>query len=144
MNSYNVWTLGDWFYFLHRAGALFTAMMNVAFLASTALEGFINRRALFMWVATVRVNVQWWTCVFLSHERTSGFYSVPVYFLVTVLFDLLPLRFMPTIISCPIAYYMIGEKFIIILYYCYKTLILLLELQHFCTKSLPQNICGMW
>ena len=45
----------------------------------------------------------------LSHEKSSGYYSVLAYFIVTILFDLLPLRFIPTVISCPIIYYMIGE-----------------------------------
>ena len=45
----------------------------------------------------------------LSHEKSSGYYSVLAYFIVTILFDLLPLRFIPTVISCPIIYYMIGK-----------------------------------
>lgn len=44
-----------------------------------------------------------------SHENVSGYYSVSVYFLSKLMFDVLPTRLVSVVLFSSIAYWMIGE-----------------------------------
>lgn len=72
-------------------------------------------------------NLSWWICYFhsiqwffgvffflfffnkLSHESISGYYRTTSFFVSKVIFDLLPLRLIPTTIYACIAYFMMGR-----------------------------------
>ncbi|ELU05735.1 hypothetical protein CAPTEDRAFT_115120 [Capitella teleta] len=71
-------------------GVLFFMSMNMTFSNGAAVIVFITERAIFV------------------HESISGFYRTSSYFVSKVLFDLLPLRFIPTTIYSLISYFMIG------------------------------------
>ena len=45
------------------------------------------------------------------HEHVNGFYRVSAYFMAKVLFDILPLRFLPTLIYALIVYFMAGISY---------------------------------
>ncbi|KAI8778899.1 ATP-binding cassette sub-family G member 2-like isoform X2 [Biomphalaria glabrata] len=76
--------------FKDRSGVLFFLIMNQLFFNMSAVEVFINERKIFM------------------HENVSGFYRVSVYFLVKVIFDIIPLRMVPVIVLSVIVYFAVG------------------------------------
>ncbi|CAL1544610.1 unnamed protein product [Lymnaea stagnalis] len=76
--------------FKDRSGVLFFLIMNQLFFNMSAVEVFINERKIFM------------------HENISGFYRVSVYFLVKVLFDIIPLRMIPVSLLSVIVYFAVG------------------------------------
>ncbi|KAJ8001352.1 hypothetical protein DPEC_G00168640 [Dallia pectoralis] len=76
----------------NRIGAFFFLIMNVVFGNLSAVELFINERALFI------------------HENSSGYYRTSVYFLSKVFADQLPNRIVPILVFSAIAYYMMGLK----------------------------------
>jgi len=84
----------------NRVGAFFFIIMNQVFGNMSAVELFIKERAIFM------------------HENVSGFYRVSAYFLAKVFCDVIPMRFIPSLIFSSIGYWMIGlqndlDKFVI-------------------------------
>ncbi|KAH9500745.1 ATP-binding cassette sub- G member 2 [Bulinus truncatus] len=79
--------------FKDRSGVLFFLIMNQLFFNMSAVEVFINERKIFM------------------HENVSGFYRVSVYFLVKVIFDIIPLRMVPVIILSCIVYFAVGLNY---------------------------------
>uniref|UniRef100_A0A0B6ZBZ1 ABC transporter domain-containing protein n=1 Tax=Arion vulgaris TaxID=1028688 RepID=A0A0B6ZBZ1_9EUPU len=76
--------------FKDRSGVLFFLIVNQLFFNMAAVDVFIKERSLFM------------------HEHISGFYRVSVYFLVKIIFDILPMRTIPVIITTSIVYYAVG------------------------------------
>nr|XP_046188596.1 broad substrate specificity ATP-binding cassette transporter ABCG2-like isoform X4 [Oncorhynchus gorbuscha] len=76
----------------NRMGAFFFLIINMVFGNLSAVELFINERALFI------------------HENSSGYYRTSVYFLSKIFADLIPNRIVPIIIFSAIAYYMMGLK----------------------------------
>ncbi|XP_035262830.1 broad substrate specificity ATP-binding cassette transporter ABCG2-like [Anguilla anguilla] len=76
----------------NRIGAFFFLIINMVFGNLSAVELFINERALFI------------------HENSSGYYRTSVYFLSKVFADLLPNRILPIFIFSSISYYMMGLK----------------------------------
>ncbi|XP_036804587.1 broad substrate specificity ATP-binding cassette transporter ABCG2 [Oncorhynchus mykiss] len=76
----------------NRMGAFFFLIINMVFGNLSAVELFINERALFI------------------HENSSGYYRTSVYFLSKIFTDLIPNRIVPILIFSAIAYYMMGLK----------------------------------
>ncbi|CAL1544612.1 unnamed protein product, partial [Lymnaea stagnalis] len=76
--------------FKDRSGVLFFLIINQLFINITAVEVFLQERKLFM------------------HETVSGFYRVSVYFMVKVIFDIIPLRMIPAVILSVIVYFAVG------------------------------------
>uniref|UniRef100_A0A671MKM6 ABC transporter domain-containing protein n=1 Tax=Sinocyclocheilus anshuiensis TaxID=1608454 RepID=A0A671MKM6_9TELE len=75
---------------LCRIGAFFFLIINMVFGNLSAVELFINERAIFV------------------HENSGGYYRTSVYFLSKVFVDLLPNRIAPIFIFSCISYYMMG------------------------------------
>ncbi|XP_072512853.1 broad substrate specificity ATP-binding cassette transporter ABCG2b [Salminus brasiliensis] len=76
----------------NRSGAFFFLIINMVFANLSAVELFINERALFV------------------HENSGGYYRTSVYFLSKVFVDLVPNRIVPILVFSAIAYYMMGLK----------------------------------
>ncbi|XP_059190069.1 broad substrate specificity ATP-binding cassette transporter ABCG2b [Centropristis striata] len=76
----------------NRTGAFFFLIINMVFGNLSAVELFINERAIFI------------------HENSSGYYRTSVYFLSKIFADLIPNRVIPIFIFSAIAYYMMGLK----------------------------------
>ncbi|XP_051993208.1 broad substrate specificity ATP-binding cassette transporter ABCG2-like [Xyrauchen texanus] len=76
----------------NRIGAFFFLIINMVFGNLSAVELFINERAIFV------------------HENSGGYYRTSVYFLSKVFVDLLPNRIIPIFIFSCISYYMMGLK----------------------------------
>uniref|UniRef100_A0A8C1Z5E7 ABC transporter domain-containing protein n=1 Tax=Cyprinus carpio TaxID=7962 RepID=A0A8C1Z5E7_CYPCA len=75
---------------VRRIGAFFFLIINMVFGNLSAVELFINERAIFV------------------HENSGGYYRTSVYFLSKVFVDLLPNRIVPIFIFSSICYYMMG------------------------------------
>lgn len=78
--------------FSDREGVLFFLIMNQLFFNMSAVEVFINERKLFM------------------HENMSGFYRVSSYFIVKLVFDIVPLRMVPAILMSCIVYFSVDLR----------------------------------
>ncbi|KAM7009465.1 broad substrate specificity ATP-binding cassette transporter ABCG2b [Tautogolabrus adspersus] len=76
----------------NRSGAFFFLIINMVFGNLSAVELFINERAIFI------------------HENSSGYYRTSVYFLSKIFGDLIPNRIIPIFVFSAIAYYMMGLK----------------------------------
>uniref|UniRef100_A0A3Q0SD38 ATP-binding cassette, sub-family G (WHITE), member 2b n=1 Tax=Amphilophus citrinellus TaxID=61819 RepID=A0A3Q0SD38_AMPCI len=76
----------------NRTGAFFFLIINMVFGNLSAVELFINERAIFI------------------HENSSGYYRTSVYFLSKIFADLIPNRVIPIFVFSAIAYYMMGMK----------------------------------
>ncbi|XP_015340028.1 broad substrate specificity ATP-binding cassette transporter ABCG2-like [Marmota marmota marmota] len=76
----------------NRAGVLFFLTTNQCFSSVSAVELFVVEKKLFI------------------HEYISGYYRVSSYFFGKLLSDLLPMRFLPSVIFTCILYFMIGLK----------------------------------
>ncbi|XP_029292193.1 broad substrate specificity ATP-binding cassette transporter ABCG2b [Cottoperca gobio] len=76
----------------NRSGAFFFLIINMVFGNLSAVELFINERAIFI------------------HENSSGYYRTSVYFLSKIFADLIPNRMIPIFVFSAIAYYMMGLK----------------------------------
>ncbi|CAF0761120.1 unnamed protein product [Rotaria sp. Silwood1] len=74
----------------NRLGAIFFIIVNQIYSTTTALEPLIQERALFI------------------HENASGYYRVSTFFIAKLFSDLLPMRFIPSIIFSLITYFMTG------------------------------------
>ncbi|TNM85280.1 hypothetical protein fugu_007551 [Takifugu bimaculatus] len=74
----------------NRSGAFFFLIINMVFGNLSAVELFINERAIFV------------------HENSSGYYRTSVYFLSKIFADLLPNRIIPIFLFSAIAYFMMG------------------------------------
>ncbi|XP_014880311.1 broad substrate specificity ATP-binding cassette transporter ABCG2b isoform X2 [Poecilia latipinna] len=72
----------------NRSGAFFFLIINMVFGNLSAVELFINERAIFI------------------HENSSGYYRTSVYFLSKIFADLIPNRIIPILVFSAIAYYM--------------------------------------
>ncbi|XP_044047465.1 broad substrate specificity ATP-binding cassette transporter ABCG2b isoform X3 [Siniperca chuatsi] len=75
-----------------QSGAFFFLIINMVFGNLSAVELFINERAIFI------------------HENSSGYYRTSVYFLSKIFADLIPNRIIPIFVFSAIAYYMMGLK----------------------------------
>ncbi|KAE8300416.1 ATP-binding cassette sub-family G member 2 [Larimichthys crocea] len=86
----------------NRSGAFFFLIINMVFGNLSAVELFINERAIFI------------------HENSSGYYRTSVYFLSKIFADLIPNRIIPIFIFSAIAYYMMGLNpgFVSFLLFC--------------------------
>lgn len=76
----------------NRAGVLFFLTTNQCFSSVSAVELFVVEKKLFI------------------HEYISGYYRVSSYFFGKVMSDLLPMRFLPSVIFTCILYFMLGLK----------------------------------
>ncbi|KAF7663306.1 hypothetical protein LDENG_00213550 [Lucifuga dentata] len=76
----------------NRSGAFFFLIINMVFGNLSAIELFINERAIFV------------------HENSSGYYRTSVFFLSKIFADLVPNRIIPIFVFSAIAYYMMGLK----------------------------------
>ncbi|KAM4583541.1 broad substrate specificity ATP-binding cassette transporter ABCG2b [Odontesthes bonariensis] len=76
----------------NRSGAFFFLIINMVFGNLSAVELFINERAIFI------------------HENSSGYYRTSVYFLSKIFADLIPNRMIPILVFSAISYYMMGLK----------------------------------
>ncbi|XP_057699555.1 broad substrate specificity ATP-binding cassette transporter ABCG2b [Corythoichthys intestinalis] len=85
----------------NRFGAFFFLIINMVFGNLSAVELFINERAIFI------------------HENSSGYYRTSVYFLSKIFADLIPNRIIPILIFSSIAYYMMGLKSALTAFLCF-------------------------
>ncbi|KAK7928993.1 hypothetical protein WMY93_005388 [Mugilogobius chulae] len=85
----------------NRGGAFFFLIINMVFGNLSAVELFINERAIFI------------------HENSSGYYRTSVYFLSKIFADLLPNRIVPIFIFSAIAYFMMGLKPDFVAFMCF-------------------------
>ncbi|XP_052029783.1 broad substrate specificity ATP-binding cassette transporter ABCG2 [Apodemus sylvaticus] len=76
----------------NRAGVLFFLTTNQCFSSVSAVELFVVEKKLFI------------------HEYISGYYRVSSYFFGKIVSDLLPMRFLPSVIFTCILYFMLGLK----------------------------------
>ncbi|XP_067876390.1 broad substrate specificity ATP-binding cassette transporter ABCG2-like [Heterodontus francisci] len=76
----------------NRIGAFFFLIINQVFGNLSAVELFIQEKALF------------------SHEKASGYYRTSAYFLSKILADVIPNRIIPVLILAAISYFMMGLK----------------------------------
>ncbi|XP_051008252.1 broad substrate specificity ATP-binding cassette transporter ABCG2 [Acomys russatus] len=76
----------------NRAGVLFFLTTNQCFSSVSAVELFVVEKKLFI------------------HEYISGYYRVSSYFFGKLISDLLPMRFLPSVIYTCIVYFMLGLK----------------------------------
>ncbi|KAL1768268.1 hypothetical protein HispidOSU_029025 [Sigmodon hispidus] len=76
----------------NRAGVLFFLTTNQCFTSVSAVELFVVEKKLFI------------------HEYISGYYRVSSYFFGKLMSDLLPMRFLPSVIFTCILYFMLGLK----------------------------------
>ncbi|CAO2605131.1 Broad substrate specificity ATP-binding cassette transporter ABCG2 [Lemmus lemmus] len=76
----------------NRAGVLFFLTTNQCFSSVSAVELFVVEKKLFI------------------HEYISGYYRVSSYFFGKLISDLLPMRFLPSVIFTCILYFMLGLK----------------------------------
>ncbi|CAF1166468.1 unnamed protein product [Adineta steineri] len=86
----------------NRLGAIFMIVSSKILSTVTAIEPLIKERPLFI------------------HEVVSGYYRIPTFFVIKIIWDILALRFVPSIIYSVIVYFMTGlqrtaEKFFIFL-----------------------------
>ncbi|KAF5891413.1 ATP-binding cassette sub-family G member 2-like, partial [Clarias magur] len=94
----------------NRTGAFFFLIINMVFGNLSAVELFINERALFV------------------HENSSGYYRTSVYFLSKVFVDLIPNRIVPILVFSSIAYYMMGMKPAFLAFLCFSLTLSLVSL----------------
>ncbi|KAB5523216.1 hypothetical protein PHYPO_G00149960, partial [Pangasianodon hypophthalmus] len=94
----------------NRTGAFFFLIINMVFGNLSAVEIFINERALFV------------------HENSSGYYRTSVYFLSKVFVDLIPNRMIPILVFSAIAYYMMGLKPAFVAFLCFSLTLSLVNL----------------
>ncbi|KAM9455084.1 broad substrate specificity ATP-binding cassette transporter ABCG2b [Clarias gariepinus] len=94
----------------NRTGAFFFLIINMVFGNLSAVELFINERALFV------------------HENSSGYYRTSVYFLSKVFVDLIPNRIIPILVFSSIAYYMMGMKPAFLAFLCFSLTLSLVSL----------------
>ncbi|CAF1318829.1 unnamed protein product [Rotaria sordida] len=85
----------------NRLGAIFFIIVNQIYSTTTALEPLIQERALFI------------------HENASGYYRVSTFFIAKLICDLLPMRFIPSVIFSVITYFMIGFQLSINQFFIY-------------------------
>ncbi|XP_072319908.1 broad substrate specificity ATP-binding cassette transporter ABCG2b [Eucyclogobius newberryi] len=85
----------------NRGGAFFFLIINMVFGNLSAVELFINERAIFI------------------HENSSGYYRTSVYFLSKIIADLLPNRIIPIFVFSAIAYFMMGLKPDFVAFMCF-------------------------
>lgn len=85
----------------NREGAFFFLILNMVFANLSAVELFINERAIFI------------------HENSSGYYRTSVYFLSKIVADLIPNRIIPIFVFAVIAYYMMGLKPAFVSFLCF-------------------------
>ncbi|XP_024115555.1 broad substrate specificity ATP-binding cassette transporter ABCG2b [Oryzias melastigma] len=94
----------------NRSGAFFFLIINMVFGNLSAVELFINERAIFI------------------HENSSGYYRTSVYFLSKIFADLLPNRIIPILVFSAIAYYMMGLKPAFVNFICFALIMSLVSL----------------
>ncbi|CAG14260.1 unnamed protein product, partial [Tetraodon nigroviridis] len=96
--------------FQNRTGAFFFLIINMVFGNLSAVELFINERAIFI------------------HENSSGYYRTSVYFLSKIFADLLPNRIVPIFVFSAIAYFMMGLKPTFVAFLCFALTMSLVSL----------------
>ncbi|KAI3652706.1 hypothetical protein MP228_002131 [Amoeboaphelidium protococcarum] len=74
----------------NRFGSLFFNLVFNAFASMSTLASFSSERPVFL------------------REKSRGYYTGAVYFTVKILTDIVPYRLLPTLVSVPISYFMIG------------------------------------
>ncbi|KAM3864638.1 broad substrate specificity ATP-binding cassette transporter ABCG2b [Diretmus argenteus] len=94
----------------NRSGAFFFLIINMVFGNLSAVELFINERAIFI------------------HENSSGYYRTSVYFLSKIVADLIPNRIIPIFVFSAIAYYMMGLKPEFLAFLCFAMTMSLVSL----------------
>nr|XP_057942876.1 broad substrate specificity ATP-binding cassette transporter ABCG2b isoform X2 [Doryrhamphus excisus]XP_057942881.1 broad substrate specificity ATP-binding cassette transporter ABCG2b isoform X2 [Doryrhamphus excisus]XP_057942889.1 broad substrate specificity ATP-binding cassette transporter ABCG2b isoform X2 [Doryrhamphus excisus] len=94
----------------NRSGAFFFLIINMVFGNLSAVELFINERAIFL------------------HENSSGYYRTSVYFLSKIVADLIPNRIIPIFLFSAIAYYMMGLKPALAAFLCFALTMSLVSL----------------
>ncbi|XP_071765457.1 broad substrate specificity ATP-binding cassette transporter ABCG2b [Centroberyx gerrardi] len=94
----------------NRTGAFFFLIINMVFGNLSAVELFINERAIFI------------------HENSSGYYRTSVYFLSKIFADLIPNRIIPIFVFSAIAYYMMGLKPAFVAFLCFALTMSLVSL----------------
>ncbi|KAK9540663.1 hypothetical protein VZT92_003102 [Zoarces viviparus] len=94
----------------NRSGAFFFLIINMVFGNLSAVELFINERAIFI------------------HENSSGYYRTSVYFLSKIFADLIPNRIIPIFVFSAIAYYMMGLKPVFEAFMCFALTMSLVSL----------------
>ncbi|MBW0485875.1 hypothetical protein O181_025590 [Austropuccinia psidii MF-1] len=104
--------------FQNRVGSLFFLGAIIVFSSLSALTNFVSVRVLFM------------------RERAANLYASEIWLLARACFDIIPLRVLPCIIMCTIAYLMVGLKNDSIHYF--KFLLIVIEL------ALVQTIFHLW
>ncbi|XP_047220335.1 broad substrate specificity ATP-binding cassette transporter ABCG2b isoform X2 [Girardinichthys multiradiatus] len=94
----------------NRSGAFFFLIINMVFGNLSAVELFINERAIFI------------------HENSSGYYRTSVYFLSKIFADLIPNRIIPIFVFSAIAYYMMALKPAFVAFLCFALTMSLVSL----------------
>uniref|UniRef100_A0A3P9MS38 ATP-binding cassette, sub-family G (WHITE), member 2c n=1 Tax=Poecilia reticulata TaxID=8081 RepID=A0A3P9MS38_POERE len=94
----------------NRSGAFFFLIINMVFGNLSAVELFINERAIFI------------------HENSSGYYRTSVYFLSKLFADLIPNRIIPILVFSAIAYYMMALKPAFVAFLCFSLTMSLVSL----------------
>lgn len=74
----------------NRLGSILFILALIGFSSLSALSTFSEERLLFI------------------RERSNGYYSVYAFVLSKLMFDIIPLRLLPSLILCSIAYFMVG------------------------------------
>uniref|UniRef100_A0A3B5LC41 ABC transporter domain-containing protein n=1 Tax=Xiphophorus couchianus TaxID=32473 RepID=A0A3B5LC41_9TELE len=94
----------------NRSGAFFFLIINMVFGNLSAVELFINERAIFI------------------HENSSGYYRTSAYFLSKIFADLIPNRIIPIFVFSAIAYYMMGLNPAFVAFLCFALTMSLVSL----------------
>ncbi len=108
----------------NRLGAIFFIVTNQVFLNLSGLELFIKERQLFV------------------HENASGYYGTSTYFISKLICDIIPMRFIPSVLFSMIVYYLIGfqrtaTKFLIFLLDIFTTSVCTSSVIFFISASVP-------
>ncbi|CAN9510200.1 unnamed protein product [Ophioblennius macclurei] len=94
----------------NRSGAFFFLIINMVFGNLSAVELFINERAIFI------------------HENSSGYYRTSVYFLSKIFADLIPNRIIPIFVFSAISYWMMALKPTAEAFFCFALTMSLVSL----------------
>jgi len=93
--------------FQNRAGSLFFMLALLGFSSISALGAFTDTRTLFI------------------KERSNGYYPPMPFIISTLLFDLIPLRVIPTLLMGCISYFMIGLSSAVITFFKFLLILVL-------------------
>ena len=100
--------------YYYRVGVIFFLVMNQIFGNMSAVDLFVRQKSLFMLVKTTKyplLSLYNYTIYsqYCSHENSSGYYRVSIYFIAKVTCDLISTRLFPLCFFAVISYFMLGN-----------------------------------